>query len=185
MVDFELRPSVSLIGQSIEIGEVVLECNEPAGILSIAPFKGQGMAVSDALGATINISLPTVGGVITKKNIRVMWAGQGQWFVVGEVELANIAEALEAKAAVTDQRDAWAVFRLSGPDASEVMSRLCALDISTLLQGQTARAEFAHMASCITPVSDGFEIMVMRSFAKTAMHHMQAAMTKLAAQRAL
>lgn len=115
MVDFELRPSVSLIGQSIEIGEVVLECNEPAGILSIAPFKGQGMAVSDALGATINISLPTVGGVITKKNIRVMWAGQGQWFVVGEVELANIAEALEAKAAVTDQRDAWAVFRLSGP----------------------------------------------------------------------
>ena len=184
MAEFEICPCISLIGQPIEIGEVVLECSEPVGILSIAPFKGQGIAVNDALRATLKIGLPAAGCVIVKTNLHAMWVGQGLWFIVGSIDLTTVSEALEAIAAVTDQSDAWEVFTLSGVDASEVMSRLCSLDLSTLQQGQTARAEFAHMAACITPVSDGFEIMVPRSYAKTAMHHMQAAMTKLAAQRA-
>ncbi len=114
-----------------------------------------------------------------------MWAGQGQWFVVGDIGTELLTDALHTKAAVTDQSDAWVVLTLNGADASEVMTRLCSLDLGALEQGQTARAEFAHMMSCITPTTDGFEIMIMRSFAKTAIHHTQEAMRKLAALRAL
>ncbi len=185
MADFILHPSEDLIGQPIEIGDAVLACNQPASILSVAPYKGQGLAVNDALKAVIKLALPTVGKVTYKKHIRAMWAGQGQWFVVGEVGLAMLTETLDTKAAVTDQSDAWVVLTVSGTDASEVMTRLCSLDLDTLEQGQTARAEFAHMMSCITPISQGFEIMIMRSFAKTAIHHTREAMNKLAAQRAL
>ena len=185
MADFKLHPSEALIGNPIKIGEAVLACHQPANILSVAPFKGQGMAVNDALKALIKLALPTVGKVASKKHIRAMWAGQGQWFVVGDIELTVLTETLDAKAAVTDQSDAWVVLTLGGADASEVMSRLCSLDIDALEQGQTARAEFAHMMSCITPTPEGFEIMIMRSFAKTAIHHIREAMNKLAALRAL
>ncbi len=185
MADFKLHPSEALIGQPIEIGAAVLACNQPANILSVAPFKGQGMAVNDVLKAVVKLALPTVGRVRTKKHVRAMWAGQGQWFVVGDIELAVLAQALDTKAAVTDQSDAWVVLTLGGADAREVMSRLCSLDLDALEQGQTARAEFAHMMSCITPTPEGFEIMIMRSFAKTAIHHTREAMGKLAALRAL
>ncbi len=185
MANFKLHPSEALIGQPIKIGESVLTCSQPANILSIAPFKGQGMAVNDALKAVLKLALPTVGKITSKKYIRAMWAGQGQWFVVGDVSLEVLTETLDTKAAVTDQSDAWVVLTLGGVDAPEVMSRLCSLDVDALEQGQTARAEFAHMMSCITPIPDGFEIMIMRSFAKTAIHHTREAMRKLAAQRAL
>jgi len=185
VADFKLHPSDVLIGQSIEIGEAALTCNQPANILSVAPFKGQGMAVNDALKAVVKLALPTVGRVTSKKHVRAMWAGQGQWFVVGDIALETLTEAFDAKAAVTDQSDAWTVLTLEGGDASEVMARLCSLDLDALKQGQTARADFAHMMSCITPISEGFEIMIMRSFAKTAIHHTREAMSKLAAQRAL
>ena len=185
MVDLKLHPSAVPIGQSIEIGEAVLDCIEPANILSVAPFKGQGMAVNDALKAVVKLALPTVGKVTFKKHVRAMWAGQGQWFIVGDIALETISEALDTKAAVTDQSDAWVVLTLGGDDACEVMRRLCSLDVDALKQGQTARAEFAHMMSCITPVSEGFEIMIMRSFANTAIHHTREAMRKLAARRAL
>lgn len=185
MVDFKLHPSDALIGQPIEIGEAVLAITQPANILSVAPFKGQGLAVNDALKAVVKLALPAVGMVTSKKHVRAMWAGQGQWFFVGDVDLETLVEALDTKAAVTDQSDAWVVLTLGGVDAPEVMSRLCSLDLDMLEQGQTARAEFAHMMSCITPTPEGFDVMIMRSFAKTAIHHTREAMSKLAALRAL
>ena len=185
MVDFKLHPNDALIGQPMEIGETVLTSVQVANIISVAPFKGQGMAVNDALKAVVKTVLPSVGMATSKKHVRAMWAGQGQWFVIGDVDLQILTKALDSKAAVTDQSDAWVVFTISGADAPEVMSRLCSLDLDAMELGQTARAEFAHMMSCITPVPEGFEIMIMRSFAKTAIHHTREAMTKLAAQRAL
>jgi heterotetrameric sarcosine oxidase gamma subunit len=185
VVDFKLHPSDALIGLPIEIGETVLTSVQPASIVSVAPFKGQGMAVNDALKTVAKIVLPTVGMATSKKHVRAMWAGQGQWFVIGDIDLQILTNELDSKAAVTDQSDAWVVFTLSGADATEVMSRLCSLDLGAMEIGQTARAEFAHMMSCITPVPEGFEIMIMRSFAKTAIHHTREAMSKLAAQRAL
>ena len=185
MADFKLYPNADLISQPIEIGEAVLACNQPASIFSVAPFKGQGVAVNDALKSVINFALPAVGKVASMKHIRAMWAGQGQWFIVGDIGLASLTAALNTKAAVTDQSDAWVVLTLCGADAPEVMTRLCSLDLSALAQGQTARAEFAHMMSCITPIAGGFEIMIMRSFAKTAIHHTSDSMRKFAALRAL
>lgn len=185
MDDFKLKVGDTLIGRPVEIGEAVFRCNQPVNILSVAPFKGQGMVVNDALNATIKLGLPTVGSAVSRKSIRIMWAGQGLWFIVGEFDLGWLADVLSKNAATTDQTDAWVTLTLGGADVDVVMSRLCSLDLSEFSEGQTARTDFAHMASCITPLKDGYEVMVMRSFAKTAVHHIKTVMTKLAAQRAL
>lgn len=185
MAEFALKSSNDLIGQSVEIGGVNLTCHQPVNILSIAPFKGQGMAVNDVLKAAIKFGLPTVGTVKKRGNTRIMWAGQGLWFITGAFDIGLLSKALEQYAAITDQSDGWITFTVCGRDAVAVMSRLCSLDLSKMELGQTARAEFAHMMSGITPVIDGFEVMIMRSFARTANDKTLAAMTKLAALRAL
>ena len=185
MADFKLRPGHAMIGQPITIGDVVLDSAQPMNIVSVSPFKGRGMAVNEALKTTINLGLPAVGKEAHQGQIRAMWVGQGQWFIVGDVDHEAIAKALEDQAAVTDQSDAWLAFTLCGPDSTEVMARLCPLDLGKMQQNQTARTEFAQMMACITPVEGGFEVMVMRSFAKTAIRHTREAMTRLAARRAL
>ena len=185
MADFELTPDVALIGQPIKIGEAVLHSLQPDNIVSVAPLKGQGKAVNDALLGAIKLGLPEVGAVNINKNTRVMWTGQGQWFVTGKTDADTLAKALSGKAAVTDQSDGWQVLTLTGADALDVMSRLCPLDFGAMTLGQTARTEFAHMMAAITPMKDGFEIMIMRSFAKTAVHEAREAMERVAAQRAM
>lgn len=185
MTEFRLQSDPELIGQAITIGDAVLEGAQPASIVSVSPFQGQGKAVNTALLAAIKLGLPAVGLMKTKKNIRSMWAGQGQWFITGDVDFQMLAEALIDKAAVTDQSDAWAAFTLTGSTAAVVLSRLCPLDFDALQLGQTARTELAHMLASITPVKDGYEVMVMRSFAKTAVQKVTKAMQNVAAQQAL
>lgn len=185
MTDFTLNPSPPIIGQPIEIGAATLANPQPKTILSITPFHAQSTAVNKALRSAIQLELPETGMVNANDSLRVMWAGQAQWFVIGTVHAADLNKSLTGKAAITDQTDGWTVFTLSGLDAAEVMSRLTPLDLSSLNDGQTARAEFAHMLASISSLPNGFEVMVMRSFAQTAKHHFCEAMTKLAAQRAL
>lgn len=185
MADFKPTPDAALIGQAIVISEAVLHSIQPANIVSVAPFKGQLETVNTALLAKVKLGLPAVGAVHIKKNIRVMWAGQGQWFVIGNTHADTLAKVLFGKAAVTGQSDAWQILTLTGADALAVMSRLCPLDLAALKQGQTARTEFAHMMAAITPIENGFEVMVMRSFAKTAVRETREAMARVAAQRAL
>jgi len=183
--EFKLQATDEFDGLSAEIGGVMLRALQPEAIISLAPFMDQGSAVSQAMSSMFGIGLPAVGKTNEAKIVRVLWAGHRQWFVLGAADPAVWAKMLVGKAAVTDQSDAWVAFCLTGADAEEVMARLCSLDLKQMEQGQTARAEFAHMMSVITPINGGFEIMVMRSFARTAIHHTTEAMTKLAAQRRL
>lgn len=185
MADLKLRECGELIGQDVEIGDVILASSQPENIVSIMPFKGRGIAVNETLKSLINIGLPTVGSVSSTKQARVMWTGHGQWFVVGSFSHQTLANALSEQASVTDQSDAWVVLNLTGADVHDLLARLCPLDISTLGPKQTARSEFADVFASITPVAGGIEVMVMRSYAKTVVQHVEAAMRRLAAQKAL
>lgn len=184
MDDFKLYARDPLDGVDVTIGEASLAASQPSAIVSIAPFNGQGIAVDEGVSKLLEVGLPAVGSLNVWTEGKVLWTGQGMWFVVGDLDIARLVAKLDGKAAVTDQTDAWAVFRLTGNDAREVMARLCPLDFSTL-EAQIVRTEFAHMMSIIIPIDGGFEIMVMRSFVKTAIEHVCGAMTRVAAQKRL
>jgi heterotetrameric sarcosine oxidase gamma subunit len=76
---------------------------------------------------------------------------------------------------------------LVGAGAAEVLARYCPLDLRTerFGIGQTARAPLADMPAIITPIAQGFEIMVLQSLSRTAVHHLHQAMLSLAAQASL
>jgi len=165
-------------------GTTTLSEATPARITSIMPFQNQTKACTDALKSAHAVGLPAIGRSSGKAGARVIWTGRNQFFFLADTP---VAEAVAKTAALTDQTDGWAVMHLTGDQAAAVLARLTPIDLRTghFKRGHTARTEMAHMMAVITRLSAGFEIMVMRSFAKTAVHHLKSAMDSIAAQSRL
>ena len=165
----------------LTIGSVSLT-EEAAGVLtSLAPGKAGVKPLSIALKAAHDMAYPAPNRATGKAGGRVIWFGQGQAMLVGPVpDLA-----LGQHAALTDQSDAWAVVRLDGDGAANVLARLVPLDMrpSQFKRGHTARTELMHMMASVTRVGDkAFVIMVFRSMAATLVHDMKTAMEAVAAR---
>ena len=127
------------------------------------------------------MKLPTPGRTFGEPGNYVVWTGRGQFFLIGDVP-AN--PSIAKLAALADQSDGWAIMHLEGNDSAAVLARLCPIDIrlDQFGFGHTARTEVAHLSSVVTRLANGFEIMVMRSFGKTALHHLTNTMKSVAAQ---
>ena len=168
----------------VTVGGLTLSEAAPACITSVAPFKGAEVALSAAMEAAHGMAFPAPGRTTGKAALKAVWTGRGQCFLMGDVP----ADAgLAAHAALTDQGDGWAVMHLDGEAAEAVLARLTPLDLraSVFKRGHTARSELGHMMAVVTRTAKGFEIMVMRSFAKTAVHHIHEAMESVTAEAAL
>jgi heterotetrameric sarcosine oxidase gamma subunit len=167
----------------ISAGETVLTEATPANITSVMPHLGREKALGEALKKAHDIGLPAVGRTAGAAALRMIWTGRGQYMLVGNKPAGR---ALTRSSALTDQTDGWAVMQLTGDNAAKVLARLCPLDLrpDSFKNGHTARTEFAHMMAVVSRIPKGFEIMVMRSFAQTAVNSLQQAMDSVAAQNA-
>ncbi len=166
---------------SATVKGVILTEVTPCAITSVAPFKGQREVVSSALMSLMGAGLPEPNRSIGLDDSRVIWVGPGQALVVGP-------PVAPAGAAITDQSDAWAVLRLSGPLAEAVLVRLVPLDLrlSKFQLQWTARTRLRHMTCSLTRVDrNTFDIMVFRSMAWTAVTELEHAMQTVAAQNVL
>lgn len=165
----------------IEVDEALLSVVDVPYITSIMPHKGKAKAVASALSKAHDLTLPAIGRSTGKADLRVIWTGRDQYMLVGEKAGAR---ALARSASLSDQSDGWVVLSLTGAQSNEILSRLCPLDLGNgFKRGHTARTEIAHMMAIVTRLSGGFEIFVMRSFAKTMAHDLQQAMESVAAQK--
>jgi heterotetrameric sarcosine oxidase gamma subunit len=161
----------------IEAGTVTLSEVLPEAITSVAPFAGQGATVSHALEKAARAAFPAPGRW-TGADVRIVWTGPDQAMVLGP-------RVAPEGAAVTDQSDAWAVMRLEGQAAEAVLARLVPLDLRSAQfpPGHAARTMLHHMTCTLMRVEvHAFEIMVFRSMAATAVHHLETAIKSVAAQ---
>lgn len=166
MVSLSLNTSL----KNQTIGQMTLTVCAPETITSIMPFRGQQGVVAKLLKAPMETQV-----IARKKALTIQWMGQNQWFVRGKFDSQKIA----SLAATTDQSAAWQIFTLTGVGASAVMARLTPLDLSMLTKTHIARSELAHMPAAISPIADGYEILVLRSFAKTAVVEIEGAMARV------
>ncbi len=162
----------------LAVGGCVLVALPPVRRASIAPFAGRQQAVAQALQA----ELPAPGRAAGP----IVWAGFGIWFLAGP-EAGAAAARMAGLAAVTDQSDAWSGLALSGPDAREALARLVPLDLdpATFPPGAAARSMLRHVALLLLATEAGFELLVPRSYARTAVHDLDEAMRSVAARAAL
>lgn len=162
----------------LEIGKVAAREVSFAAITSVAPFAGRHADVSAALEARLGAGLPEVGRSTASGDVRVVWAGRGQFFVLGAA-LAGIEGA-----ALTDQGDAWACAALMGPGTRDVLARLVPVDLrdAAFPEGAAARTLLGHMP-CVLMRSgaERYEVMVFRSMAHTLRHDLKEAMESVAA----
>ncbi len=175
------------LGLPLAVGACRLSAAAPGPMLSVAPFRSRQAAVSDLLQERLGAGLPDQGRFAETEAARIAWLALGQWLVMAETPdgLAGLAEALAELAAVSDQSDAWAVLDLAGDDAPEVLARLMPLDPAAMAAGAAARTEFAHMMALVLRRPECWRILVMRSFAGTAVRETGHAMRAVAARAAI
>lgn len=165
----------------LTMGGVTLTEDLPAAMTSIAPYTGQDEALNTALQSAHGLEFPAIGHCTGKAGTRMIWFGQGMALLQGPVAADELAEF----AALTDQSDAWAVVRLDGVGAADVLARLAPVDLrrQSFKRGHTLRTELAHMMASITRVGpDAFQVMVFRSMARTLVHELKTAMAAVAAR---
>ena len=162
-------------------GGVQLRETAPAFITGIAPFAGKEKPCSEALEKAHGLGLPGVGRSSRAGAQTLLWAGRGQYLLLGD---RPAARAIARHAALVDQSDGWAVMALEGEGAEAVMARLCPLDLraGSFRRGHVARSELAHMMALVARRPKGLRIMVMASFAACAAERIAEAMESVATQ---
>ncbi|WP_272006660.1 sarcosine oxidase subunit gamma [Roseovarius sp. ZX-A-9] len=180
MIDlYPITPCAGLL--PIEVGAMRLTEVDAGTITSLSPYKGRDDALSDALKAAHGMALPAPNRATGKDGNRAIWFGQRQALLLGPAPDAALSE----HAALTDQSDAWAVIRLTGPGSADVLARLVPLDLRDghFRAGHTARTDLMHMHASLTRISaQAWQIMVFRSFAQTLAHELKTAMQGVAAR---
>jgi sarcosine oxidase subunit gamma len=156
------------LGLPLTVGGARLAALPPVRRTLVAPFAG-----SEAPG--------TPGRVTRLEGGRILWAGIGQWFFEDDAPLPA------AGAALTDQTDGWAALGLDGPDARAVLARLVPLDLdpAAFPPESAARSLLRHVMLLLIATEDGFELLVPRSYARTAVGEISEAMRAVAGRAAL
>ncbi|WP_323778755.1 sarcosine oxidase subunit gamma [Leisingera sp.] len=165
----------------VTISGMSLTEEHPGNIWSVAPFKGQQEALSKALETAHGMAFPAPNRATGKAGNRAVWFGQDAALLMGPAPEDKLA----AHAALTDQSDAWAVVRLEGAGAEDVLARLVPVDLrgAVFKRGHTVRTELKHMMASVTRTGpQSFQIMVFRSMATTLVHDLKTAMEAVAAR---
>jgi len=163
-------------GLPLTIGAARLEEVDLPTTTLIAPFKGQMMAVADALKADIGMVLPPAGHCGESDKARAYWRGPGQWLVFGALDAGK----LTGMAATADMSDAFGRLRLLG--GSEVLARLVEIDVDIMQTGEVAHTALADIPVTLIAGESYVEIMLPRSYAGSALARISAAMQSVAAR---
>ena len=163
-----------------EIGAAWLSEIVAAPITCVAPFRQRQAEADEVLRSALGLGFPEPGVVIASAQARCVWSGREQAFLIGAAPPAQLA----ASALVTNITDGWAMLRLGGDAAEDVLARLVPVDLRARIfaPGRIVRSELAQMMALIRRTEDDFEIMVMRSFADSAWSELQSAMESVAAR---
>ncbi len=164
-------------GLPVELRGVAIAPLAFAPISAIAPFRGREADVAAMLGATLE-----VGTAVALGDARLVWAGFGQWFLIGAP-----APDLGGAAAITEQGDGWAGLRLTGPATRDVLARLVPIDLdpAAFPPGRAARSLLGHVPALMVAIEGGCELFVPRSYAGTAAEEISHAARAVAARAAL
>lgn len=160
--------------------ETTLSEGEVAGMVAVMPYPGK-LAAVDAVLAPLGVAFPGPKRQSVAGAVRLVWTGREQAFLIGAAAPAGLA----GIAAVTDQSDGWAVLRLAGPLAVDVLACLVPLDLrpAAFAEGAVMRTGLNHMACILTRTGPAaFEIMVFRSMARTAWAELAEALERQAAR---
>ncbi|KRE12242.1 hypothetical protein ASE66_16895 [Bosea sp. Root483D1] len=142
------------------------------GLATLIATPGGAPALSGLVESRTGITLPATPTIVSGASHDAIWSGPEQWLLRAATHdgFAELLEALSVQAAVSEQSDARAAVRLSGPQIRDALAKGVMLDLhpAAFAVGDTALTSIAHIGVHLwrlTDEPDGsvFEIMVARS----------------------
>ncbi len=147
-------------------------------VAAVMPLPGAAADADSALRAA-GLGLSDPGRLIEgPEGARVAWAGRETVFLIG-MQAPDLPGA-----SVVDLTDGWVGLSLAGPGAVEVLARLVPIDLrhAAFPDGRAARTLLGHIQVLILKRAGRFEILLTRSYARTAWHEIVTAMRAVAAR---
>jgi methylglutamate dehydrogenase subunit D len=141
-------------------------------VASILAHRGGEAALSALVRTRYGLDLPTIPRAVRGAAHAFVWAGPGQWLLIAE-QREDLSE-LSRLAAVSDQSDARAALRLSGPNVRDMLAKGCMIDLhpTAFPSGAGAMTSIAHIGVHIWRVDESpsgggaiFDILIARSMA--------------------
>jgi sarcosine oxidase subunit gamma len=131
-------------------------------VTHIALRRGMRADLEARASATLGVTLPWTPRVVEAAGKIVVWAGPEQWLVVeprtnDNDPSAALASAFKGIASVVDVSDSRAMFRVTGPKASEVLSTSMGIDFHTsaFTPGDVAITHVSHLGVIVWRLADG------------------------------
>ncbi len=157
----------------------------PRSIAGIASFRDQDR-LHAALRAAFGAPAPATASFIQAGAVTLACVAPARFVAFGDADAdlpARLAKALDGLAAVTDQSDMWASWRVSGTSIRECLARVIPIDLApdAFQVGQLALTRAGHLDVRVCRVDeDAYEVAVTRSVAADLLHVLQEAQKGLA-----
>jgi sarcosine oxidase subunit gamma len=148
----------------------------PRSIAGIGAYRAPLLA---ALKAELGLTPPTTQNFVQSAGITLSCLSPTRYLATGASGAnlpARLATALENLAAITDQSDLWHYFTLTGPGASEALTRLVPIDLSAKAfpPGALAQTIAGHQNIRLWHLADQtYELATPRSYADDLRHDLQ------------
>ena len=160
---------------------VIARVRTGLGIAKILVQMNKVTALAQHIQTHFNCALPTSPRRTCGNGIALMGIGPGSWLAMCENSGNDFASSLKpilgSFAAISDQSDAYGVFRLTGPDLRAALSKLVPIDIHGLAfkVGDVAETIAGHVGILFWRLEDiagspVFDIAVARSFSVSLRH---------------
>jgi methylglutamate dehydrogenase subunit D len=160
---------------------VIAQVCQGFGLARILVRKNAATALAQHVQTHFNCALPTSPHRTCGNDIAVMCIGPGSWLAMRENGGNEFASSLKPMlgpfAAISDQSDAYGIFRLRGPHLRAALSKLVPIDIHdrAFRVGDVAETIAGHVGILFWRLDDAadspvFDLAVARSFSASLRH---------------
>lgn len=173
------------VGHSLTISD-----RDGLGIAMLLPRKAMSDALVQRIKQHFNIDLPLESRRVVAGNISIAAIGPCKWLAIcengGNAFTISLRQKFGDVACVSDQSDGYAIARISGLRATELLSKFVPIDLHprAFKIGAVAATVAAHIGIMLWRLPDAagapaFEIVVYRSFADSLSSRLRQALAQL------
>jgi methylglutamate dehydrogenase subunit D len=150
--------------------------------------RGDDRALAEKIHREFGLALPSTPRRVSNGVKAFVGIGPNVWLAVFDTPdplmASELTSSLAGLASVSDQTSTYAVLRISGPSARQILSRGAFVDFDPLVfgAGSAAVTMISHIGVIIWQIDDvpTFEIALFRSFTDSFWHWIEASCAALA-----
>lgn len=170
--------------KSTLVQDLTISARDNLTLASLAAAKGKREALAAVIAEKYGVTLPSTPKRVEGNSIAIVWTGPDQWLAVAERDAGRDLERelkplVAGLAAVTDQTDARAVLRISGPRGRDVLATGVPIDLHprVFAPGSAAITHASHIGVILWQLDavPTYELAVFRSFAHSLAEWLEAA----------